>query len=177
MTNKIAKALREFKEGVVLGFKNEFSKKTGHGIDIVLDHDAVRNAGFLFAMCARYVDNTYAIIVDDEFNLATKEVREFIIWHELGHISNDNSGVRTLDCEHKADLYAQSKVGNVNAVAALNYMWVRLSTININACADIPSRLKELGANVDTMYIRLANGKTLYEPQLRLLLEGNINGL
>jgi hypothetical protein len=170
MTNKIAKALKEFKEGLTSGFRNEFAKRTGYGIDITLDHNAVRSAGFLFAMCARYVDDTYAIIVDDEFNLAPKEVREFIIWHELGHIHNDKDSIRTLECEHKADMYAVSKVGQANAIIALNYMWVRLSTIDITACADIPSRLKELGANVDSMYILLANGTKLYEPQLRKLI-------
>ena len=53
---------------------------------------------------------------------------------------------------------------------ALNYMWNELATINWCACADIPSRAKALGANVDSMYLILPNGITLYEPQLKCFI-------
>lgn len=63
------------------------------------------------------------------------------------------------------DEFYNSKVGKKNAINALNYLWKDLAIINIYACADIPSRLKELGVNVDSMYIMLVNGTVLHEPE------------
>lgn len=171
MTNKLLKLLKETKEAFTQGFSEGFAKQTGHGISITLDHNMVRNAGCVFAMYATYTDGSSSIIVDDEFNIAPVSVRNFIIWHELGHIGNADA-TRNLPCEIKADAFAASKIGEVEAVEALRYMWRRLATIDVSACIDIPSRLKALGSNVDDMYIRGINGKVFYEPALRAILEG-----
>ena len=168
MKKKLKKTLQEFKEGFKIGFQ----KETGYGIDIVHDDNFVHNNGVLdavFAVYAEYTDGTRKIIVDDAFMQAPKIVKKFIIYHELGHI--DNTSLKyTLDSEFKADAYAASKIGNKVAIFALNYMWIYMSKNNITACADIPCRLKELGINVDSMYIQLANGTILKEQDLRLLL-------
>lgn len=172
MIKRVMETIKEFKEGFKTGFINGFSKQTGYDIDIVYDHNFVHNNGYMYAVCIKNTDGTYKIAVDYMYFTAPKIVRKFIIWHELGHINNDNDGIRSLKCECKADAYAASKIGKLNAVYALNYMWKQLATVNITACVDIPSRLKELGANVSSMYIQLANGSVLHEPELRLISEG-----
>ena len=172
MTNKLLKLLKETKEAFTRGFSEGFTKQTGCGINITLDHELVRKNGIIFAMYCLYSDGSSEIIVDDEFNIAPKEVREFIIWHELGHIGNADD-IRNLSCEIKADAFAASKIGSNNAVDALKYMWRRLANIDVSACIDIPSRLKDLGVDVSGMYIKGINGKVFHEPELRAILEGS----
>lgn len=166
--NLLKKALQEFKQG----FKQGFQKETGYGIDIVHDDNFVHNNGILnavFAVYAKYNDGSRKIIVDDAFIQAPKIVKKFIIYHELGHI--DNTSLKyTLSSEFKADAYSASKIGKKAAIFSLNYMWTYLLGNNVGACADIPCRLKELGANVDSMYILLANGIILKEPDIRAIL-------
>lgn len=167
MKKFIIKVIKEIKDGFNLGFK----KTTGYGVDIIFDNDFVNRNNCIFAVCIRYTDDSHKIFVDNEFMAMPEKYRSFVIWHELGHIGNDNNGIRTLECECKADAYAASKIGKINAVKALNYMWTRLGVINISACTDIPSRLKALGANVDSMYIKLKDGTILKEPDLRKLIQ------
>lgn len=171
MTKKLIKLLKEVKEEFTQGFSNGFAKQTGRGINITLNHDAVRSAGFLFAMYVHYENGKSEIMVDDEFNIAPKGVREFIIWHEIGHIDHHHTEY-LLEDELDADRFAAKKVGNDNAIEALKYMWTRLATIDASACISIPSRLKALDVDVSDMYIRGINGKVFHEPELRAILEG-----
>lgn len=169
MKNLIKTAIKEFKEGFGIGYINSYAKITGHGIPVVLSDETVHNNSCIYAVCVQYTSGKYVIYVDNNYMSMPKRVQEFIIWHELGHIHEDGV-VRTLECECRADAYAAKKVGKRNAIYALNYMWSELGTIDWRACADIPSRAKALGANVDGMYLVLPNGITLYEPQLRYFI-------
>lgn len=60
------------------------------------------------------------IFVDDDYFALSKETKEFMIQHELGHIAHRHEGStvldRRLEKEHEADLYASR---TVNAVIAL----------------------------------------------------------
>ena len=168
---KIKETLKECKAIFVTQFKAQFSKSTGYGIDVIQNDILLHANGFVFAACYEYEDDTHKIFVDRYFMEAPVNCRKFIIWHELGHIGNSSKGKRTLECEFKADAYAASKIGKRNAINALRYMWAKLVNIDITACGDIPSRLKELGANVDDMWIKLKDGTVLREPDLRELLK------
>ena len=70
-----------------------------------------------------------------------------------------------------ADKYGAQIVGVLNAIKALNYIWiVGAQTGQVDKLLTIPSRLKELGDDVSSMYIIGANGVTYYEKDLRTIL-------
>ena len=107
---------------------------------------------------------------------APKYVKEFINYHELGHLywlDNGHENEHTLKDEIIADAYSAERVGNINAINSLNYVWtVAGNTGNTIRCLTFPSRLKDLGADVSSMYIIGLNGKTFHEADLRKILEG-----
>lgn len=123
--------------------------------------------GFYFAA---YDSTRKIIIVDDYYVKAPRYVKEFIYWHEMGHSTDRYITKRTFLHELVADNYAVLHIGKYKAIKALNYMWKVLGTVNVYACADIPSRLKELGADVSKMYIKTPNGKVWYESDLKAIL-------
>lgn len=167
---KIIEVLRNAKEEFMTGFNIQYTKQTGHNIQVVHNNNFVRNNGFVYAVHVEYTDGTRCIYIDDNYMALPKYVKSFIYWHELGHINNTNN-VRNLECECKADKYAAKKIGKYKAILALNYMWKDLIKIDITAAIDIPSRLKELGVNVDSMYIIQKDGTMLRESDLRHIIE------
>ena len=119
---------------------------------------------------AAFDHDSKEIIVDNHYTSAPNYVQDFIYWHEMGHMDG-NGGKRTLADEVHSDLHAASYIGKRKAIKALKYMWRVLATVNPLAAADIPSRLKELGADVSDMYIITANGKIWHEEDLRAILD------
>lgn len=145
-------------------------------IPVVHNHIFVHYNGIaqgMYAVCAGYTNGSHIIYVDDEYMKLPNVVKEFILWHELGHVHDTNSSnTRTIECECRADAFATKHVGKRKAIIALNHMWSNLALTNILAAADIPTRMKALGVNVDTMYIQQVDGTILHEPELRLISEG-----
>lgn len=144
--------------------------KRNKKLKVTKNNEILSANGIYFSALATMVDGTYEMIVSDDYMKAPKFVKDFIYWHEVGHIYYNKPG-RPLHQECLADRYALQHVGKTRSLMALQYMWCWLAKIDVTACADIPSRMKELGADVSTMYIRTGNGTILYEPDLKAILE------
>lgn len=102
----------------------------GNTINIKLDDDAVKVTGFRFAIAhsAVYNDNTlYSIVLENE----SKElgITDFLVNHEIGHFVNEVfinnvlfNGVRRIENEFAADLYAAHQIGFDEAINALTIL-------------------------------------------------------
>lgn len=84
--------------------------------------------GLLFA-CVRKEECSgeihYRVFTDENFSLCSEETKQFILYHELGHIKNgDLDGKRNrLAREISADDYAASKLGKDIAFSALQEIY------------------------------------------------------
>lgn len=82
----------------------------------------VTSIGGAIAVCLTDTRSQIVVFVDDKFMSMTEASQEAIIQHELGHIANEHVailGVRQVDIEVQADMYAVSKVGVDDVVNAL----------------------------------------------------------
>lgn len=145
-------------------------KRNRKAVKVVTNNKLLKENGIYFAALATYTNGTQEVVVTDEYHNAPKMVRDFLYWHEVGHMVHNHNGLRSLVTEEQADAYAVKHIGKTKAIIALNYMWTTLSTVDVSACMDIPSRLKDIGANVDSMYIVTGNGTVLTECMLRAML-------
>lgn len=94
---------------------------------------AVMLHGYKCATCVTDTVNQIVILVDDSYMKLTKGARDFVQWHELGHIEqnhvfNKRSPLKRLinilrgiteDNEINADKYALSMMGNYKSFSAL----------------------------------------------------------
>lgn len=170
--------INSFKEGYRIG-KAKIGTVIGYvsyndtNLPILYNPTCVAEDNTFFACCAIY-NGEYRIIVDDYYVQAPQYVKDFINQHEIGHLywlDNGHPNGHTLDDEFMADKYGAQIVGVLNAIKALNYIWiVGAQTGQVDKLLTIPSRLKELGDDVSSMYIIGANGMTYYEKDLRTIL-------
>lgn len=164
---------REGRESRIVGTIINYVKYKCEVLPIIYSPESVRLSNSIFATVNVY-QSKYRIVVDDLYINAPDEVKEFINQHEFGHlflIENGDPNMHTLLDEIKADKYAMEQIGQVKSVNALNYVWIKGAEANqIDKLFTIPSRLKELGADVSDMCVIGANG-TFYEADLRKLLE------
>lgn len=175
MKNLIMDFIRGFKAGFnsTRGHIVGYIEYNGNNLPIIHspDHVAINNS--IFANCSVSNDE-YRIVVDDLYIQAPQYVKDFVNQHELGHLywlDNGHENKHTLNDEFMADAYSAQKVGNINAINSLNYIWTMgANTGKINHCLTFPSRLKELGADVSSMYIIGLNGKIFYEEDLRRII-------
>ena len=173
----IKEFIRGFKEGyanakgnngVIIGHATYCNKK----LPIIYSPESLKSNDGIFASC-NVLNGKYRIVVDDLFIASPTEVKEFVIQHEIGHIEllKEKIDKHILWDEVYCDKYSMKQVGFNNAINALNYIWkTGINTENVDKLIAIPTRLKELGANVDSMYIIGANGIKFYEPELRKAL-------
>lgn len=189
------KLIKEFIKGFKQGYKEAMYKRNkpvagtivglvsyaNKDIPIVYCPSRLENSNGIFAALVAYADaDEYRIEIDDLYMSAPDTVKEFINQHELGHlflIENGQPNKFTLQDEVNADRYAMEHTSQNVAIEALNYIWVAgARTGNVDKIFTIPSRLKEAGADVSTMYIVGGNGIRFYEPDLRKLLEKQERG-
>lgn len=146
---------------------------TNRNIPIIYCPSRLKSSNGIFAALVTYCYE-YRIEVDDLYMSAPDTVKEFINQHEIGHlflVENGQSNRHTLYDEVLADKYAMEHTSQNISIEALNYIWtIGAKAGQIDKLFTIPSRLKELGADVSTMYIVGANGIKFYEPDLRALL-------
>lgn len=102
----------------------------GNTINVKLDDDGVKVTGFRYAIAHSAIHNDnmeYAIILENE----SKElgITDFLVNHEVGHFVNEVfinnvlfDGVRRIENEFAADLYAAQQIGFDNAINALTIL-------------------------------------------------------
>ena len=120
----------------------------GNTINVKLDDDAVKVTGFRYAIAhsAIYNDSTaYSIVLENK----SKElgITNFLVNHEIGHFVNEVfvtdvlfDGVRRIENEFAADLYAAHQIGFDEAINAL----VILSNQKMIDNQEIKTRIKYL---------------------------------
>ena len=182
------KLIKEFIEGFKQGYQEAiyqrnkpvtgtivgFVSYTNRDIPIVYCPSRLESGNGIFAALVTYCSEEYRIEVDDLYMSAPDTVKDFINKHELGHlflVENGQPNKHTLQDEVSADSYAMEHTSQNVAIEALNYIWVAGAKAGqVDKLFTIPSRLKEVGADVSSMYIVGANGIKFHEPDLRALL-------
>ena len=72
----------------------------------------VMGSGWSIAGCITDTVSNIVVFVDDDYMALSHNTQDFILWHEVGHISHRHVCTeRNIQQEYEADLYAQSVYG------------------------------------------------------------------
>lgn len=117
-------------------------------------NEYVHKNGACFAVCTydKYNENKY-IIIDEFFNQLPKTVQNFVIYHEIGHITNNHTyekigfikrsfGLLTKN-ECEADDHAANMIGISNTIKSLYYI-VKYTDLGFTSKVEIMKRIRRL---------------------------------
>ena len=155
--NLLAKNKLSFVPGINDTFTGEQLKPhPKYGYPVIKNSALCAASGIIFAGCIKLDSGSFVIIYDDLFEKLTDSSKEFVIYHEIGHIVHEDHKkidatyiVKRMLCfsdimnlELAADKYAIDKVGRNTVFCGLIEM-LHIAGFNVTCNKEYKKRLEQ----------------------------------